>query len=52
MDKVFEEGVVSSDFFYNINEKILERHKLNDALQNIEKNMMYLLRDKKMLLKF
>lgn len=33
----FEEGVVSSDFFYNINERILERHKLNDALGNIEK---------------
>ncbi|WP_291652018.1 hypothetical protein [Clostridium sp.] len=33
----FEEGVVSSDYFYNINGKVLERHKLNDALINTEK---------------
>ncbi|GAA0086284.1 DUF600 family protein [Clostridium sp. CTA-7] len=33
----FEEGVLSSDYFYNINGKVLERHKLNDALINTEK---------------
>jgi len=33
----FEEGVVSSDYFYNINGNILERHKLNEALINTEK---------------
>ncbi|MEF2292426.1 DUF600 domain-containing protein [Virgibacillus dokdonensis] len=32
----YEEGLVSSDFFYNINGKIVERHKLNDALVNEE----------------
>ena len=30
----YEEGLVSNDFFYNINGKIVERHKLNDALVN------------------
>lgn len=33
-----EEGLVSNDFFYNINGKIVERHKLNDALVNEEGN--------------
>ncbi|MGL5150830.1 MAG: hypothetical protein ACRC7N_09710 [Clostridium sp.] len=33
----FEEGVVSSDYFYNINGKVLERHKLNDAIIDTEK---------------
>jgi poly(A) polymerase Pap1 len=33
-----EEGLVSNDFFYNINGKIVERHKLNDALVNEEVN--------------
>ena len=33
----FEEGVVASDYFYNINGEVLERHKLNDALVNTEK---------------
>lgn len=38
-DKVFiyasiEEGVVSSNFFYLINNKYLECHKVNDALEN------------------
>lgn len=33
----FEEGLVSSDYFYNIDGRILERHKLNDALINTEK---------------
>ncbi|WP_230160467.1 MULTISPECIES: DUF600 domain-containing protein [Peribacillus] len=33
-----EEGLVSNDFFYNINGKIVERHKLNDALVNEEDN--------------
>lgn len=33
-----EEGLVSNDFFYNINRKIVERHKLNDALVNEEGN--------------
>lgn len=28
----YEEGLVSNDFFYNINGEIVERHKLNDAL--------------------
>lgn len=33
-----EEGLVSNAFFYNINGKIVERHKLNDALVNEEGN--------------
>lgn len=33
----FENGIVSSDFFYNINGKVLERHKLNDAISDIGK---------------
>lgn len=33
-----EEGLVTNDFFYNINGKIVERHKLNDALVNEEGN--------------
>jgi hypothetical protein len=33
-----EEGLVSNDFFYNINGKVVERHKLNDALVNEEGN--------------
>lgn len=32
----FEEGLLSNDFFYNINGKIVERHKLNDAIVNEE----------------
>ncbi|TDL32775.1 DUF600 domain-containing protein [Jeotgalibacillus sp. S-D1] len=28
----YEEGLISSDFFYKINGKVLERHKLNDAI--------------------
>ncbi len=32
----YEEGLISNDFFYNINGKIVERHKLNDALINVE----------------
>lgn len=32
----YEEGLVSNDFFYNINGKIVERHKLNDTLVNEE----------------
>ncbi|HIW32716.1 MAG TPA: DUF600 domain-containing protein [Candidatus Paenibacillus intestinavium] len=36
-DKVYiycshEMGLISNDFFYNINGKVVERHKLNDAL--------------------
>lgn len=27
-----EQGCISSDFFYNINGKIIERHRLNDAV--------------------
>ncbi|MBO0589751.1 DUF600 domain-containing protein [Sporosarcina sp. E16_8] len=34
----FEEGIVSSDYFYNINGKIVERHKLNDMLSSGENN--------------
>ncbi len=34
----FEEGLLSNDFFYNINGKIVERHKLNDAIVNEESN--------------
>ncbi|MCR3757937.1 hypothetical protein KYB31_02855 [Clostridium felsineum] len=33
----FEENMISSDFFYNINDKIVRKHKLNDAV-NIEMN--------------
>ncbi|MGG3622328.1 DUF600 domain-containing protein [Bacillus gobiensis] len=33
-----EEGLVANDFFYNINGKVVERHKLNDALVNEEGN--------------
>jgi len=33
-----EEGLVSNDFFYNINGKVVERHRLNDALVNEEGN--------------
>jgi hypothetical protein len=29
----YENGIISSDFFYNINGKVVERHKLNDAIQ-------------------
>ena len=41
-DKVYvyasrEEGVTSSSFFYLINNKYVERHKLNDALENEDK---------------
>ncbi|WP_332651332.1 immunity protein YezG family protein [Lysinibacillus sp. 54212] len=41
-DKVYvyasrEEGVTSSSFFYLINNKYVERHKLNDALENGDK---------------
>ncbi|WP_163583488.1 immunity protein YezG family protein [Gracilibacillus saliphilus] len=32
----YEEGLISSDFFYNINGKIVERHKLNDAINDVE----------------
>ena len=37
-DKIYiycsiEEGLISNDFFYNIDGMILERHKLNDALE-------------------
>ncbi|URZ14856.1 DUF600 domain-containing protein [Clostridium felsineum] len=28
----FEESMISSDFFYNINDKIVRKHKLNDAV--------------------
>lgn len=28
----FEEGVISSDFFYCINDKVVRKHKLNDAV--------------------
>ncbi|MEC0298428.1 immunity protein YezG family protein [Peribacillus frigoritolerans] len=40
-DKVYvyasrEEGVTASDFFYMINDKYVEPHKLNDALENGE----------------
>ena len=40
-DKVYiytsrEEGVIASDFFYLINDKYVEPHKLNDALKNEE----------------
>ncbi|WP_399633202.1 DUF600 domain-containing protein [Sporosarcina sp. SG10008] len=34
----FEEGIVSSDYFYNINGKVVERHKLNDMLSSGENN--------------
>ena len=34
----FEEGIVSSDYFYNIKGQIVERHKLNDALSSGENN--------------
>jgi len=42
VDKVYvyascEEGIVSSSFFYLINNKYVERHKLNDALKNGDK---------------
>ncbi|WP_307346096.1 immunity protein YezG family protein [Metabacillus malikii] len=38
-DKIYiycsiEEGLISNDFFYNIGGRIVERHKLNDALEN------------------
>lgn len=33
----FEDGVVASDYFYNINGKVLERHKLNEQLIDTEK---------------
>lgn len=33
----FEEGLVSSDFFYKICNLILERHKLNDIVNEIQK---------------
>lgn len=33
----FESGVLASDYFYNINGEIVERHKLNNAVSNIEK---------------
>ena len=32
----YEEGLISNDFFYNINGEIVERHKLTDALGNEE----------------
>ncbi|MDA1476425.1 immunity protein YezG family protein [Bacillus changyiensis] len=40
-DKVYvygscEEGIIASSFFYDINSKIVERHKLNDAILNGE----------------
>ncbi|MED4402846.1 DUF600 domain-containing protein [Metabacillus fastidiosus] len=36
-----EEGFISNDFFYDINGKIVERHKLNDALINEESNVNF-----------
>jgi hypothetical protein len=33
----FEEGVISSDFFYKIANSILEGHKLNDIVNEIQK---------------
>ena len=33
----FEESLVSSDFFYKIANLILERHKLNDIVNGIQK---------------
>ncbi|KAF6586064.1 DUF600 domain-containing protein [Paenibacillus sp. EKM211P] len=35
----YEEGMISSDFFYRINNKVVERHKLNDALSSAEKDV-------------
>lgn len=32
----FESNIISSSYFYNINGKIVERHKLNDAVINAE----------------
>ena len=32
----FEGGIVASDFFYKINGKIIERHKLNDCISSKE----------------
>lgn len=34
----FEEGIVSSDYFYDIKGQIVERHKLNDTLSIGENN--------------
>ena len=33
----FESGVISSDFFYKINGKIVKRSKLNDVIENGQK---------------
>ncbi|KZE69569.1 hypothetical protein AV545_22125 [Paenibacillus jamilae] len=35
----YEEGMISSDFFYCINNKVVERHKLNDVLSSAEKDV-------------
>ncbi|AZH32047.1 DUF600 domain-containing protein [Paenibacillus sp. M-152] len=35
----YEEGMISSDFFYRINNKVIERHKLNDVLNSAEKDV-------------
>lgn len=33
-----EEGLISNNFFYNINGKVVERHRLNDALVTEKSN--------------
>ncbi|MEK5507352.1 DUF600 domain-containing protein [Paenibacillus sp. SEL3] len=37
----FEERVISNDFFYCINGKVVKKHKLNDAVEAITENMEY-----------
>lgn len=42
VDKVYvyascEEGVIASSFFFKINNKYVESHRVNDALENGEK---------------
>ncbi len=37
----YEEGLISNDFFYNINDRIVERHKLNDTLIKEDGNFSY-----------
>ena len=46
----FEDGMISSGFFYKVNSKIVKKNKLNDVIVDGQKNMMYQYLDKRELL--
>lgn len=46
----FEDGMISSGFFYKVNSKIVKKNKLNDVIVDGQKNMMSQYLDKRELL--